>query len=171
MKRGIYMPEGNNPTPEEIQDMVFLCRLLYGDLPQSIFFPILSDEEIEALLKLEKWNIQRAARRAALAAAFYMTTTPTRERSGDIESWSAAATEYRRVLDAFLDESNASNLPYDLIPYAAGISIADVCASNNDLDKNRSPLARITPCLAWWTRVKHYERCCSKDILDLLKLK
>lgn len=161
----------NDPTPEEIEQKILLVRILIGDVSGSVFFPVLSDDEIEALLRLENWDVKRAARRAAITTAFYMTTWNTREVSGDIEVWNSAATEYRRVLDAFLDESNAGNLPDDLIPYAAGISIADVCASNNDPDKNRSPLARITPCLAWWTRVKHYERCCSKDILDLLKLK
>lgn len=161
----------NDPTPQEITEMILLVRTLIGDLPQSIFYPLLSDAEIESLLRLEKWDVKRAARRAAISAAFYLTGWSTREKSGDIEVWNDAASQYQKVLSAFLDESNANSLPYDLTPYAAGISVADICASNNDPDKARSPLARITPCLAWWTRVKHYERCCSEDILDLLKLK
>lgn len=153
------------PTPEEIAEMVTLVRILVGDTPGSIFYPIMSDEDITAILKFENWNVLRAARRVAISIAFQLTSTSTRERSGDIEVWNSSAMEYQRVLNQFLDESNGANLPSDLIPYAAGISKSDVCASNNDPDKNRSPLSQITPCLAWWTRVDHYP-CCDNGVFN-----
>lgn len=158
----------NDPTPEEITEKILLVRILIGDLPASIFYPLLSDAEIEALLRLENWDVKRAARRAAISAAFYLSGWSTRERAGEIEVWNSAAVEYKKVLNQFLDESNALSLPDDIVAYAAGISKSDVCAHNNNPDTNRSPLARITPCLAWWTKVKHYEKCCSNDILTIL---
>ena len=151
-----------NPTPQEIEEMVSLVRILIGDTPSSIFYPVLSNSEIEKVLRLEKWDVMKAARRAAVSVAFVMTTVNYRERSGDIEVWQNASIEYRKVLDNFLDDYSKSSLPSDITAYAAGISWKDVCDSNNNPDKVRSPLARITPCLDWWTRVKNYP-CCNND--------
>lgn len=149
-------------TEEQLQK-INLVRLLIGDVPQSIFYPVLSDDEIASLLVIENWDVMRAARRAAVTVAFVMTTTPYRERTGEIESWNNASLEYRKVLEMFLDESGSAKLPPNLKPYAAGISVADVEAANCNPDRNRSPLARITPCLAWWTRVQNYPCCDGND--------
>lgn len=149
------------PTQEELEELIALVRLLIGDVPQSIFYPILSDEEIGRILRLENWNALRAARRAATTIAFMMSTYNYRERTGDIEVWNNASIEYRKVLEMFLDETGSMNLPNKLLPYAAGISKLDVDAANDNTDRNRSPLVQITPCTAWWTSIDRYDSCFS----------
>ena len=146
-------------TPEQ-QAKISLVRVLVGDTAGSIFYPILSDEEYYAILELEGWNVYRAARRAALGISLQLTMTPYRERSGNIEVWNNASIAYYKALQGFLDDFNPADLPSDLMPYAAGISVSDVQASNCNPDTNRSPLAQITPCCAWWTKVKNYPKCC-----------
>lgn len=147
------------PTEQEIEEMVALVRILIGDVESSIFYPLLTDEDIEALLRLENYNVLRAARRAAISVSFFLSQSYQKERTGDIEVVNNASAEYRKVLDKFIDDYSQNALPADLLPYAAGISKADYCAYNNDPDTLKSPLEQITPCLAWWTRVKKYNSC------------
>lgn len=158
-------------TEEELEKIA-LVRLLVGDVEASIFYPILTDEDIAKLLKLEGWNVLKAARRAAITIAFSLSSFPYRERTGNIEVWNNASIEYKKVLDMFIDESGAVNLPASLIPYAAGISKEDVARANCNPDRNRSPLARITPCLDWWTSVENYpsNECCDGEIFIGLKV-
>lgn len=155
---------GDVMTPEELE-AISLIRILVGDVPASIFYPVLTDEEILQILNLENGNTLRAARRVAISIAFVMATTPYRERTSDIEVWNNASIEYRKVLEAFIKETGQTNLPPHLKPYAAGISIADVNAANNNPDRNRSPLSQISPCIAWWTRVNKYP----SDLIDYIR--
>lgn len=147
------------------EEDIYMVRLLIGDIPQSVFYPLLQDDDIVALLTLENGNILRAARRAAITAAFLMSTQNYRERCSDIEVWNNASIEYRKVLEAFIKESGEVNLPHNLKPYAAGISVADVNAANNNPDRNRSPLSQISPCIAWWTRVNRYP----EDLIEYIR--
>lgn len=142
-------------TPEE-QEKIELVRILVGDVPSSIFYPVLTDEEIGKLLALENWDVLRASRRVAISIAFSLTSFPYRERTDSIEVWNNASLEYRKVLEEFIKESGQINLPANLKPYAAGISITDVNAANNNPDRNRSPLSQISPCIAWWTKIVGY---------------
>lgn len=155
-------------TPEQ-QAKINLVRILVGDVEQSIFYPVLSDEEYFQILEANGWNIQRAARSAAMSIAFQLSAFPYRERAGDIEVWNNASIQYLKVLTLFLDNNNPLDLPQDIMPYAAGISRSDVRDSNCNPDKNRSPLARISPCTAWWTDVKNYDLCCNDNILNLIR--
>lgn len=150
------------PTPEE-QAKIDLVRILVGDTPGSIFYPIMSDDEYYALLELSNWDVLKAARRAAISISLKLSMVNYRERTGDIEVWNNASIEYKKALKDFLDE-NATTLPGGLIPYAAGISKEDICARNRNPDAARSPLAQISPCTAWWTTVKGYP-CCEQDWL------
>jgi hypothetical protein len=147
------------------EEDIYIVRLLIGDTPQSVFYPLLEDADIVALLTLEDGNVLRTARRAAITAAFLMSTQNYRERCSDIEVWNNASIEYRKVLEAFIKETGQTNLPPHLKPYAAGISIADVNAANNNPDRNRSPLSQISPCIAWWTRVNKYP----SDLIDYIR--
>ena len=147
------------------EEDIYIVRLLIGDTPQSVFYPLLEDSDIVALLTLEGGNVLRAARRAAITAAFLMSTQNYRERCSDIEVWNNASIEYRKVLEAFIKETGQTNLPPHLKPYAAGISVADVNAANNNPDRNRSPLSQISPCIAWWTRVNKYP----SDLIDYIR--
>lgn len=154
--------ENRTPTEEELEEMVLLVRLLVGDLQGSIFFPVMSDGEIEKILKLEKYNVQRAARRVAMGIAFYLTTTNYKERTGDIEVINNASIQYGRVLRDFIKDGGQKDLPDDLNPYVGGASIRDICRHINDPDVYRSPLVQISPCVAWWTDVKHKYDCSSR---------
>ena len=93
------------------EEDIYIVRLLIGDTPQSVFYPLLEDADIVALLTLEDGNVLRAARRAAITAAFLMSTQNYRERCSDIEVWNNASIEYRKVLEAFIKETGQTNLP------------------------------------------------------------
>lgn len=151
------------PTPEQEAKMQ-LVRVLVGDTPQSIFYPILTDDQYYAILELEDWDVMRAARRAGIAIALHLTQVTYRERTGDIEVWNNASIEYRKAIKDFLDDKNSINLPASLRPYAAGISKEDICKYLSDPDVNRSPLTQISPCVAWWTRIDRYSECCSDPL-------
>ena len=162
------MPESPELS-EEMQELVDMVRILVGDTDNSLFYPMLSDNEVVALLKLEQYNVLRAARRAATTIAFFLATTNTRERSGDIEVFNNASAAYKDVLENFLNESGSLSLPNHLLPYAAGISNKDYCKSINNPDTRRSPLAQITPCNSWWTDTRKHSPC-KADVFQIRKL-
>lgn len=153
------------PTPEQ-QAKIDLVRILVGDVEGSVFYPILTDDQYFAILEFCKWDVMKAARRIAISISLLLTQTSTRERTGDIEVWNSAATEYSKALKDFLDGSN--NLPDGLNPYAAGVSKEDICKYKKDPNFNRSPLAQISPCVSWWTRWNR-EPCCDNDMGFLVR--
>jgi hypothetical protein len=144
-------------TKEEKEKAILLLRITLGDVPGSPFYPILSDEEYVVLLEANDWNVKKAARYAGYSIVFYLTQTNYRERTGDIEVWNLAATEYRKALLDFLNEGSLANLPTDIRPYVGGVSVKDVCSLLGDPDYIRHPLASISQCSSWWTRVKGYD--------------
>jgi len=146
------------PTPEQ-QAKIDLVRILVGDTPQSIFYPMLTDEQYYAILELENWNVVRAARRAGISIALQLTMVNYRERTGDIEVWNNASLTYYKALQDLIDDTGPGSLPADIRPYAAGISKEDICKYLSDPDTARSPLTQISPCVAWWSRVDRYECC------------
>jgi hypothetical protein len=123
----------------------------------------MSDEEYYAILTLYNWDVMKAARRIAISISMMLSMVNYRERTGDIEVWNNASIEYKKGLNQFLEE-NATTLPDGLLPYAGGISKADICANNSNPDFARSPLTQISPCAAWWTTVKGYP-CCGDDLV------
>ena len=147
-------------TPEQ-QAKIDLLRLLLGDVPISVFYPILTDDEYAMILKMYNWDVNKAARKAAFSILFYLTQVNYRERSGDIEVWNNASIEYRKALNDYLD-SEKNILPSDLVPWVAGANPADVCKYQKD--SVRSPLAQISVCSNWWTRVDRYS--CISDTRD-----
>lgn len=144
-------------TEEEIEKAILLLRITLGDVPGSPFYPILSDEEYEVLLEANNWNIKKSARAAGFSIVFYLTQSNYRERTGDIEVWNLAATEYRKALLDLLNENSAANLPSDLRPYVGGVSAKEVCELLGNSDYIRHPLASISQCSSWWTRIKGYD--------------
>lgn len=147
-------------TPEQ-EAKIKLLRLMLGDLPASVFYPILTDDEYGMILQLYDWNVEKAARRAAFSILFYLTQTTYRERTGDIEVWNNASIEYRKALNDLIDNEK-STLPEDLIPFVAGVNVEDVCKYQKE--GVRHPLAQITLCSNWWTRVDRYS--CISDTRD-----
>lgn len=125
---------------------VEVVRLLIGDTPTSPFYQLFTDEEIQQFLDLNGGNVRQASRMAAIAASMQLAGWTTRERTGDIEVWSSLSTQYLKALDNFINDSSSASIPNGLMPYASGISWADMCANNANPDNVRSPLTQIKVC-------------------------
>ena len=151
----------NNLTEEEIEEKIDLIRIFVGDVPISIFYPVLTDQEYRKILFHYKCNIDRASRRAAYSVLFYLTQVSYRERAGDIEVWNNASIEYRKALNDLIG-SEKGTLPDDIRPWVAGANPRDIC--NIQKTTVRHPLSQISPCSDWWTRVDRYD--CVSDSRD-----
>ena len=125
---------------------VEVVRLLIGDVPSSPFYQLFTDEEIQQFLDLNGGNVRQAARMAAIAASMQLAGWNTRESTGDISVWNELSTAYLKALDNFINDSSSASIPNGLMPYASGISWADVCANNANPDNVRSPLTQIKVC-------------------------
>ena len=121
-------------------------RLLIGDLPNSLFYQLFDDESIQQFLDLNGGNVRQAARMAAIAASMQLAGWNTRESTGDISVWNELSTAYLKALDNFINDSSSASIPNGLMPYASGISWADMCANNANPDNVRSPLTQIKVC-------------------------
>lgn len=120
-------------------------RILIGDVEGSPFFELFSDEEIQFFLDQNNGNVQLAARMAAISASFQLAGWSSRERTGEIEVWSNLSTAYLAALKNLIDNP-VVNLPNGLMPWAGGISWADVCANNSNPDNVRPKLTQIKTC-------------------------
>jgi len=105
-------------------------RLMVGDFGTE--FQVLTDSDYGYLLGKYDGSERRAALDAARAIMFYLARWPTRERTGDIETWNEWANAYRRALESFINNPEF-NVP-SAMAYAGGISKADMKANdaNND---------------------------------------
>ena len=121
-------------------------RLLIGDLPNSPFYQLFDDESIQQFLDLNGGNVRQASRMAAIAASMQLAGWNTRESTGDISVWNELSTAYLKALDNFINDSSSASIPNGLMPYASGISWADMCANNANPDNVRSPLTQIKVC-------------------------
>jgi hypothetical protein len=122
-------------------------RLLIGDTLTSPFYPLFSDNEIQAFLDMNGGNVNLATRMAAIAASMQLAGWNTRERTGDLDVWNTLSTSYLKALDNVISTAAiAISLPNGLRPYASGISWADVNANNANPDNIRSPLTQISVC-------------------------
>ena len=127
-------------TPED------QIRTLIGDVPSSPFYQIFTSEEIEFFLEVNSGNVRQAARMAAIAASLQLAGWNTRESTGDISVWNELSTAYLKALDNFINDSSSASIPNGLMPYAGGISYADIWANNANPDNVRSPLTQIKVC-------------------------
>lgn len=119
-----------------------LLRLLIGDVPANIFYPIFTDEQLQQILDYCKNDVEKAARMAAYSAAYVISTINYREKVGEVEVWTNAGRDYLNVLKNFT-ENNSNPVPLDAIPYAAGISKEDMCKSFRNWDSVKSYLVRL----------------------------
>ena len=127
-------------TPED------QIRTLIGDVPSSPFYQIFTSEEIEFFLEVNSGNVRQAARMAAIAASMQLAGWNTRESTGDISVWNELSTAYLKALDNFINDSSSASIPNGLMPYAGGISYADIWTNNANPDNVRSPLTQIKVC-------------------------
>lgn len=119
-----------------------MVRLLVGDIESSPFYPLLSDDEIQAFLDLNKQNVRKAAVMAAISISMVVAGIPIRERTGDIEVWNNISSAYLQAL------KNLINAPSDIsldgiTPWAGGISWKEVCKNVNNADAVLHPLEAI----------------------------
>ncbi|MNF74307.1 hypothetical protein D3C85_844290 [compost metagenome] len=121
-------------------------RILIGDVEGSPFYQLFTDDEIQAFLDLNGGNVMQAARLAAIAASMQLAGYSSRERTGDIEVWSNLSTAYLKALENLINDKNSTSIPSGLMPYAAGISWADICANNATPDNVRPALTEIRVC-------------------------
>lgn len=121
-------------------------RVIIGDTPNTPYYPILEDEDIQFFLDSSGGNYNQAAKRAARAAMFQIASTPTKEYANEVEVWNVYASEYRKALEYLLKDSYI--LPDGLMPYFAGIDWDDVCKYIDDPTIYVDPLKRIAVCNA-----------------------
>jgi hypothetical protein len=122
-----------------------IIRMLVGDTVSSPFYPVLSDEQYQALIDLYGPSTQNVAKWAAASIALTIAGYNIRERVGDEEIWNNYASNYLKALQAIIDNPIIS-IPNGMMPWAGGISWADVCANNSNPDNVRSPLTQIKTC-------------------------
>lgn len=120
-------------------------NLLIGNSVANPFYPIFSNEEIQQFLDLNNQSVPLAARMAAIAASFTIAGYNTREQTGDILVWNDYAKNYLAALKNLIDNPIV-NLPNGMMPWAGGISWADVCANNSNPDNVRPKLTQIKTC-------------------------
>lgn len=87
----------------------------------------------------------KAARYAAISAAFRIAGWATRERTGDIEVWNSASTSYLAALK-YLTDASTGEIPNGMMPWAAGLSKAEACAMARNPDLIQSNLLTIYQC-------------------------
>lgn len=121
-------------------------RLLIGDLPTSPFYQLFDDESIQQFLDLNGGNVKQASRMAAIAASMQLAGWNTRETTGDISVWNELSTAYLKALENLINDYSSISIPNGIMPYAGGISWADVNANNANLDNVRPALSQITIC-------------------------
>lgn len=123
-------------------------RLLIGDVPASYFYPILTDSEIEFFLELYNGNVRRASQKAAQSVAYIISSFPTREKTAEVERWNEYAKQYLALLKGIIDGDSDYYLYGAVMPYAAGISWADIRANESNCDNVIPKTVKITddPC-------------------------
>jgi hypothetical protein len=127
------------------EEKIAALRLLIGDVPNSPFYQLFTDDELRTFLELNNWNLNAAVRMAAISASFQLSGWSTRERTGDIEVWSSLSSNYLKALD-YLITSPGTLIPNGLMPWAGGISKKEVCANNRNPDVVQRPLENIYTC-------------------------
>ena len=123
-------------------------RLLIGDTDGSPFYPLFSDIEIQFFLD-SYGSVAEASKIAAISASFQLAAWNTRERTGDLDVWNELSKQYLKALENLIGKAGSGGttiIPNGIMPYAGGISHADVNANNANLDNVRPALSQITIC-------------------------
>lgn len=97
-----------------------VIRMLVGDTPSSPFYPVLSDEQIQALIDTYGPSNEDVARWAAISIAGTVAGYNSREITGDIHVYN----EYGRNYLAFLKElmrGQLGTIPKGLMPWSASV--------------------------------------------------
>lgn len=127
------------------QDKIDLLRIMVGDTPNSPFYQLFTDEQLQKFIDLANGNVLRAVKYAAISAAMQLSGWSTRERTGDIEVWNSLSTNYLAAIKLLLDNSTA-DIPDGMIPWAAGMSRTEMCEMARNPDRIPNKLLEISMC-------------------------
>lgn len=111
-------------------------RWIIADAEGGKFYPILTDEEIEDALLLFNNDILKTASFCAGAVIRELSQKSTKEVYGDVEVWAEDRKLYLESLKQLQADPSIA-IPSSFLPYAAGISVADLTASSLDTDNPR----------------------------------
>lgn len=123
------MPYTGNPSTDPVDEI----RLMVGDIYPD--FEVLQDADYQYFLDKYNGNVNRASIDAARSIMFLLSRW-TRERTGDIEVYGSEwARNYRAALLEFV-KNPALSISLAM-PYAGGISKADMRANDSNSDNVR----------------------------------
>lgn len=113
-------------------------RFLIGIGPNSPWYTLVSDEEIDWALEKTNGDVVAAARIVAISLSFQLAGYNTRERVGDEEIWNSVSTSYLAALKNFINDP-AVLIPSGLMPWSANTCASklmniEVCDGDNCKD-------------------------------------
>lgn len=114
-------------------------KIIVGDVPSNPLYQILDDETYEYLLETTNGDVWQAATKAAIIISLRIASYPTRERAGSYEVWNQYSTAYLAALQNII-KTPASLLSSRIIPYAGGVSKADMFCNDATQDNNIQPI-------------------------------
>lgn len=114
-------------------------RIIVGDVEGNPLFEILDDDTYAYLLETTNADIWQAAIKAAIIISLRIASYPTRERAGNYEIWNSYSTAYLAALTNLI-KTPASLLSSRIIPYAGGVSKADMFSNDSNQDNNIQPI-------------------------------
>lgn len=107
-------------------------RLEIGLLGQA--YQLLSDEEVQYFLNKNNGNIRRASSSAGKTVLFILSQL-VHTKASELESWDNDwFNNYYKTLQMYLNDPNFSFAINGAMPYAGGISIADIRANVENYD-------------------------------------
>ena len=107
-------------------------RLEIGLLGQA--YQLLSDEEIQYFLNKNNGNIRRASSSAGKTVLFILSQL-VHTKASELESWDNDwFNNYYKTLQMYLNDPNFSFAINGAMPYAGGISVADIRANVENYD-------------------------------------
>jgi len=112
-------------------------RWMVADTEGGVFYPMMTDEEIQDCLDLFNGNVMQAAYFCAGVIIRNLAQKSTKEVTGDIEVWAEDRKLYLDSLKSFISNPVIS-LPVGFTPYVAGISKSDLEKSAADTDNPRT---------------------------------
>lgn len=114
-------------------------KIIVGDVQGNPLYQILDDETYEYLLETTNGDVWQAAIKAAIIISLRISSYPTRERAGNYEVWNQYSTAYLAALQNLV-KTPASLLSSRIIPYAGGVSKADMFCNDSNQDNNIQPI-------------------------------
>ena len=107
-------------------------RLEIGLLGQA--YQLLSDEEVQYFLNKNNGNIRRASSSAGKTVLFILSQL-VHTKASELESWDHDwFNNYYKTLQMYLNDPNFSFAINGAMPYAGGISVADIRANVENYD-------------------------------------